>query len=140
MPSIELQRRVRWADADPAGRINFPRYFEYMEDGEAELMRACGLSYATLPPGYGVPRVHTECSFRKILSYDAPFTMRVTVGKLGTTSIRYDYQFFLDGAARELAAEGSMTIVVIKEGRPIAIPDNWRAALSDAGEPRGRQG
>ena len=131
MPSIELPLRVRWADSDPAGRINFPRYFDYMEDGEGELMRACGLSYAKLPPGYGVPRVHTECSFRKILAYDAPFTMRVTVGKLGNSSIRYDYQFFTQGEPAELAAEGSMTIVVIKDGRPIDIPQEWRAALSD---------
>ena len=136
MPSIEVKRRVRWADSDPAGRINFPRYFEYMEDGEAELMRARGLSYATLPAGCGVPRVHTECSFRKILNYDAPFTMRVTVGKLGNTSIRYDYQFFLDGESPELAAEGSMTIVVIKDGRPIPIPQEWREALSDPPERR----
>jgi acyl-CoA thioester hydrolase len=131
MPSIELELRVRWADSDPAGRINFPRYFEYMEDGEAELMRSRGLSYARLPPGYGVPRVHTDCTFKKILSYDAPFVMRVTLGKLGNSSIRYDYQFFTDGDPRELAAEGSMTIVVIKDGRPIEIPADWRAALSD---------
>lgn len=131
MPSIELSLRVRWADSDPAGRINFPRYFDYMEDGEAELMRSRGLSYAHLPAGYGAPRVHTECSFRKILNYDAPFTMRVAVGKLGNTSIRYDYQFFTGGDPRELAAEGSMTIVVIKDGRPSEIPKEWRAALSD---------
>ena len=132
MPSVELRLRVRWADSDPAGRINFPRYFDYMEDGEAELMRACGLSYAKLPPGAGVPRVHTECTFKKILNYDAPFTMRVSIGKLGRTSIRYDYQFFNDTDPRELAAEGSMTIVVIKDGRPIEIPQDWRAALSEA--------
>ena len=131
MPSIELKLRVRWADSDPAGRINFPRYFDYMEDGEAELMRSRGLSYAKLPPGYGVPRVHTDCTFKKVLSYDAPFLMRVTVGKLGNSSIRYDYQFFTDDDPRELAAEGSMTIVVIKDGRPIEIPTDWRAALSD---------
>ena len=130
MPSVELELRVRWADSDPAGRINFPRYFDYMEDGEAELMRACGLSYAKLPPGVGVPRVHTECTFKKILNYDAPFTMRVTIGKLGNSSIRYDYQFFTGADPRELAAEGSMTIVVIKDGRPIEIPQDWRAALS----------
>ena len=130
MPSVELELRVRWADSDPAGRINFPRYFEYMEDGEGALMRSCGLSYAQLPPGYGVPRVHTECTFKKILDYDAPFTMRVTVGKLGNTSIRYDYQFFAGGEPRELAAEGSMTIVVIQHGRPTEIPPAWRAALS----------
>ena len=130
MPTIEMKLRVRWADSDPAGRINFPRYFDYMEDGEAELMRSVGLSYAKLPPGYGVPRVHTECTFRKILAYDVPFTMRVTIGKLGNSSIRYDYQFFTDGDHSELAAEGSMTIVVVKEGRPIDIPPDWRAALS----------
>lgn len=131
MPSIELELRVRWADSDPAGRINFPRYFDYMEDGEAELMRSRGLSYAGLPPGYGVPRVHTDCTFKKILNYDAPFVMRVTVGKLGNSSIRYDYQFFTDADPRELAAEGSMTIVVIRDGRPIEIPADWRAALTD---------
>ena len=130
MPSIEMKLRVRWADSDPAGRINFPRYFDYMEDGEAELMRSVGLSYAQLPPGYGVPRVHTDCTFKKILAYDAPFTMRVTVGKLGNTSIRYDYQFFNHSDPRELAAEGSMTIVVIKDGRPIEIPQEWREALT----------
>ena len=130
MPSIELELRVRWADSDPAGRINFPRYFEYMEDGEAELLRACGLSYAQLPPGHGIPRVHTECSFRKILNYDVPFTMRVTIGKLGRTSIRYDYQVLTDGEPREVAAEGSMTIVVVKDGRSVEIPREWRAALT----------
>ena len=130
MPSVEMKLRVRWADSDPAGRINFPRYFDYMEDGEAELMRSVGLSYAKLPPGYGVPRVHTECTFRKVLAYDVPFTMRVTIGKLGNSSIRYDYQFFTDGDHSELAAEGSMTIVVVKEGRPVDIPPEWRAALS----------
>jgi acyl-CoA thioester hydrolase len=131
MPSIELKRRVRWADSDPAGRINFPRFFDYMEDGEAELMRSCGLSYRAMPAGYSVPRVHTECTFKKILDYDVPFTMRVTVGKLGTTSIRYDYQFFREGDPPELAAEGSMTVVVIKDGRPIEIPSQWRTALSE---------
>ena len=135
MPSIEMTLRVRWADSDPAGRINFPRYFDYMEDGEAALMRSCGLSYGLLPAGYGVPRVHTDCTFKKILNYDVPFTMRVTVGRLGNTSIRYEYQFFTEGDRPELAAEGSMTIVVIKDGRPTEIPANWRAALSDRPAP-----
>jgi acyl-CoA thioester hydrolase len=131
MPSVEVKLRVRWADSDPAGRINFPRYFEYMEDGEAELLRSCGLSYGQLPPGYGIPRVHTACTFKKVLAYDAPFTMRVSIGKLGNTSIQYDYQFFTESDPAELAAEGSMTIVVIKDGRPIEIPAAWRDALSD---------
>jgi acyl-CoA thioesterase FadM len=29
-----------------------------------------------------------------------------------------------------LALEGTMTIVVVKDGKPVPIPDNFRAALS----------
>ena len=55
---------------------------------------------------------------------------RFAVGKLGRSSIRYDVQFFNRNDPPELAAEGTMTVVVIKDGRPIDIPADWRAALS----------
>ena len=56
--------------------------------------------------------------------------MRVTVGKLGNTSIRYDYHVFADEACAQLALEGSMTVVVVKDGKPEPIPDKMRKALS----------
>ena len=40
--SIELNRRLRWADADAAGRLHFPRIFELVEEAESELVRAIG--------------------------------------------------------------------------------------------------
>ncbi|HZS04689.1 MAG TPA: thioesterase family protein [Blastocatellia bacterium] len=129
MPSIELKLRVRWADADAAGRINTPRYFEYFEDGEIELLRRLGRPMKG--SAYDFPRVHTECTFRKILALDQPFTMRCSVGKLGRTSIRYDFQFLTEDDPPELAAEGSMTVVVVRDGRPVEIPAELRAALSD---------
>jgi acyl-CoA thioesterase FadM len=49
------------------------------------------------------------------------------VGKLGRTSIRYDFQVF-DGEG-ELAIEGSMTVVVVQNGKPTEIPVSLRAAL-----------
>ena len=127
MPTIELKRRVRWADADPAFRINFPRYFEYFEEGEAELLRACGITFDQ-HVGYGMPRVHSECTFKKPLLLDAEFIMRVSIGKLGRSSIRYEYQIF--DLSQELAAEGSMTVVCTKDGQSAEIPATLRAALS----------
>jgi acyl-CoA thioesterase FadM len=53
----------------------------------------------------------------------------VSVGKLGRTSIRYDYQVFTDAEPRELALEGSMTVVVVRGGKPAEIPADLRAAL-----------
>ena len=55
--------------------------------------------------------------------------MRVSVGKLGRSSIRYDYQFFDE--QNELAAEGSMTVVATKDEQAVAMPAEMRAALTD---------
>ena len=124
--SIELQRRLRWADADAAGRLHFPRIFEIVEEAESELVRAIKWPM-NRSMGYDFPRVHLECKFLCVLALDDPFRLRLAVGKLGRTSIRYDYQVVKgDG---ELAIEGTMTIVVVQNGKPAEIPESLRAAL-----------
>lgn len=77
--------------------------------------------------GYDFPRVNIECRFMRVLELDAPFKLRLTAGKLGRTSIRYDYQV-LD-ASTEVAIEGTMTLVVLQNGKPVEIPTTLRAAL-----------
>ena len=125
--SIELHRRLRWADADAAGRLHFPRIFEIVEEAESELVRSINWPM-NRSMGYDFPRVHIECNFRRVLSLDDPFRMRLTVGKLGRTSIRYDYQVLNE--SDEVAIEGTMTLVTLKDGKPAEIPETLRAALS----------
>lgn len=135
MAAIELTRRIRWADADAAGRLHYPRIFEYFEEGETELLRAVGYSMfdgGYDSRGYDFPRKHVEATFHRMLPLDAPFVMRVAVGKLGNTSIRYDYHIFADEACTQLALAGTMTVVVVKDGKPTPIPEELRAALSTA--------
>lgn len=125
--SVELERRLRWADADAAGRLHFPRIFEIIEEAESELVR--GIAWPmNRSMGHDFPRVHVECRFLRVLALDSPFRLRLTVGKLGRTSIRYDYQVF--DADQELAIEGTMTVVVLQNGKPTEIPPTLRAALS----------
>ncbi len=129
MASIELTRRIRWADADAAGRLHYPRIFEYFEEGEIELLRSVG--YAPFGEReYDFPRKHVEASFHQMLPLDAPFVMRVTVGKLGNTSIRYDFHIFADAECKELALEGSMTVVTVRDGKPAPLPPKMRELLS----------
>jgi len=125
--SIEIERRLRWADADAAGRLHFPRIFEIVEEAESELVRRIEWPM-NRSLGYDFPRVHVECHFRRVLELDALFRLRLTVGKLGRTSYRYDFQVF--NSDNELALEGSMTIVALKNGKPTAIPETLRAAFS----------
>ena len=129
-PVIEFRRRLRWADADAAGRLHFPRIFEIVEEAEGELMRAIGWPLNLRRRDYDLPRVHLECQFRRMIALDAPFRLRFAVGKLGRTSIRYDYQVFDEND--ELAIEGTMTVVVVRDGQPTEIPPDLRAALGDA--------
>lgn len=126
-PVIEFKRRLRWADADAAGRLHFPRIFEIIEEAEGELLREIQWPMNVRRRAYDFPRVHLECQFHRVIALDAPFRLRLTTGKLGRTSIRYDYQVF--DAGEELAIEGTMTVVVMQEGKPVEIPKALRAAL-----------
>jgi YbgC/YbaW family acyl-CoA thioester hydrolase len=127
MPAaIELERRLRWADSDAAGRLHFPRIFEIVEEAESELVRSIDWPM-NRSMGYDFPRAHVECQFKRVLMLDSKFRLRLAVGKLGRTSIRYDFQVF-DGEG-ELAIEGSMTVVVVQNGKPTEIPVSLRAAL-----------
>lgn len=125
--SIELKRRLRWADTDAAGRLHFPRIFEIVEEAESELVRRIGwpMDRST---GYDFPRVNVECRFLRVLTLDSRFRLRLAVGKLGRTSIRYDFQVF--DATDELAIEGAMTLVVLQHGKPTEIPPKLRSALN----------
>ena len=127
-PSIEFRRRLRWADADAAGRLHFPRIFEIVEEAEGELLRGLGRPLDLRERTYDFPRVHVECQFKRILALDAPFRLLFTVGQLGRTSIRYDYKVF--DASEQLAIEGTMTVVVMQHGSPVEIPTALRAALA----------
>ena len=124
--SIELKRRLRWADADAAGRLHFPRIFEIIEEAESELVRRIEWPM-NRSMGYDFPRAHLECQFLRVLTLDSFFRLRLAVGKLGRTSIRYDYQVF--DADNELAIQGTMTVVVLQNGKPTEIPATLRAAL-----------
>lgn len=125
-PFVEYERRLRWADADAAGRLHFPRIFEIVEEAEADLLRDLGYSLDGRR-GYDFPRVHLECRFLRMLKLDAPFRLRLAAGRLGRTSIRYDYEVF--DAEGGLAVEGTMTVVVMREGAKAEIPPSLRAAL-----------
>ena len=125
--SIELERRLRWADSDAAGRLHFPRIFELVEEAESELVRRIDWPM-NRSLGYDFPRVHVECRFMRVLELDALFRLRLTIGKLGRTSYRYDFQVF--DVAGELALEGTMTVVVLQNGKPAEIPATLRAAFA----------
>ena len=131
MKSIELKRTVRWADVDAAGRIYYARIFDYAGEGEWELLHSIGLSRKELAKSYDFPRVHAECHFKKALELGDSFLLRFWPHRLGRTSIQYKFEAFLEKEPTEAAATGSMTVVVLRDGKPAEIPAQIRSAYAD---------
>jgi acyl-CoA thioester hydrolase len=129
MKTIELKRKVRWMDADPAGRIYYPRIFDYAGECEAELLQSIGIIRKEYRHNFQFPRVHAECHFKKVMELDASFTMRFGPEKLGQSSIRYKFEVFLDDSPDEIAANGSVTVVVLQDGKPSPVPPEIRSAF-----------
>ncbi len=127
--SIELKRKVRWSDVDAAGRLYYARIFDYAGEAEWELLHHLGVSRKKLGGTYDFPRIHAECRFKKMFELGANFTIRFWPGKLGRTSIRYDFEAFLEEDPNELAAQGNITVVVLHKGNPSEIPHEIRSVL-----------
>lgn len=66
-----------------------------------------------------------------MLELGASFTLRFWPGKLGRTSIRYNFEVFLEEEPLEVAATGSVTVVVLHNGKPAEIPLEIRSAFAD---------
>jgi acyl-CoA thioester hydrolase len=118
------RRRVAWVDTDAGGRIHFTAAFRYAEAAETSLMRAAGL----LEDWGDYPRRHVEAEFRRVLRFEDELEVRLHVDGVGTTSITYGWEIAKDG---EVYIEGRHTVVHVDgAGRPEALPDRVRAALS----------
>jgi YbgC/YbaW family acyl-CoA thioester hydrolase len=130
MKTIEMKKIVRWADADPAGIIYYPRIFDYVGECEWKLLHDLGISWNELKDTYLLPRIHVECNYKKILKVGASFTIRLKPEALGRTSITYVFEVFLDDAPDETAIYGKVTSVVVRDGKATEIPVALRDALA----------
>jgi YbgC/YbaW family acyl-CoA thioester hydrolase len=131
MKTIELKRQVRWMDADPSGRIYFARIFDYAGECEWNLLHSIGISRKKFGDAYNFARVHADCNFKKVMEVGAFFTIRFQPEKLGRTSIRYTFEVFLEDTPDEIAAYGSVTVVVLHNGKPSEIPSQIRDAFAE---------
>jgi YbgC/YbaW family acyl-CoA thioester hydrolase len=101
--------------------------FRYFESAEIEFLRSLEITYSPDGP-LSFPRVHVECDYLVPLVHDDEIEIHVRVGKVGSTSLRFDFQTIKQGA---LAAQGSVTIVCINRDtkRPVPWPEELKRKL-----------
>ena len=139
MPTeFTMRRRVQFAETDMAGVLHFANYFRLMEELEHAFWRSLGLTVYLRDRRLHLswPRVATNCEYYSPLRFEDEVDLKLTVTKVGKTSLNYEVEFRRDG---ERCALGRLTAVCCETNDgaffPTAIPQDIRVRLEKGGEP-----
>ena len=122
------QITTRWMDNDVFGHVNNVTYYSYLDTAVTGWLAERRLIGLLDGPMWVV--AETQCRFLSEVAFPELVTVGLRLGRLGTSSVRYELAVFRD-AAEEAAAEGHFVHVHVdrETRRPMAIPDDVRAML-----------
>ena len=133
-----IEERVRWGDVDAARIIFYGAYIRFFEFAETELFRAVGLPYGVMFDQLDVwlPRAHLECDFRHAAQLDDLLEVSVYVGRIGTKSLRLDFEVRRKGE-EILIAEAHFVLVAVRRQtfETVPVPEELRRRLAPYTQP-----
>ncbi|HKS28332.1 MAG TPA: thioesterase family protein [Pyrinomonadaceae bacterium] len=128
-----IEERVRWGDVDAARIIFYGAYIRFFEFAETELFRAVGLPYSRIFDELDVwlPRAHLECDFRRAAELDDLLEVSVYVGRIGTKSLRMNFEVRRKGE-EALFAEAHFVMVAVRRDtfETVPVPEELRRRLA----------
>jgi YbgC/YbaW family acyl-CoA thioester hydrolase len=118
-----IEERVRWGDVDAARIIFYGAYIRFFEFAETELFRAVGLPYSVMFEELDVwlPRAHIECDFRHAAQLDDLLEVSVYVGRIGTKSLRLNFEVRRKGED-QIIAEAHFVLVCVRRDTFETVP------------------
>jgi len=95
MPAThELTLKVRWSEADPAGIVFYPRFFEWFDLATEALFESLELPWPVIFPRYrivGVPIVESGARFAAPVRYGDQVRIRSTVVEVMDKTFRTEH-------------------------------------------------
>jgi acyl-CoA thioester hydrolase len=135
---FRIEDRVRWGDVDAARIIFYGAYIRFFEIAETELFRAVGLPYGEVFDQLDVwlPRAHLECDFRRAAQLDDLLEVSVYVGRIGTKSLRLNFEVRRKGV-EEIVAEAHFVLVAVRRGtfKSVPVPEELQRRLAPYTQP-----
>ena len=106
MAASTVAIQVRWSDADPAGIVFYPRFFDWYDLRSAALFESLGLPWPVLFPKYGIvgiPIVESGSRFRSPVRYGDSVSVRSAIAWVKEKTFRVEHQV---SVGARLCAEG----------------------------------
>ncbi len=130
---FRIREAVRWSDVDLAGIIFYGSYVRLFEIAETELFRAAGLPFSRLFEEFDLwlPRAALHFEFRRPARLDDMLDLEMWISKIGTTSLRLQFEVYKSAPERELTAEGYAVLVAVRRSdmKPVPLAPEMVAAL-----------
>ena len=133
MAAFQTNVTIRFEDADPAGVIFYSRALALAHAAVENLIRQSPLGWDAwfASPTYAAPLRRAEADFFLPMRPGETFTARVTVEKLGNTSITFLVEF-TDAAGNPAARIRTTHVLIDKStGQPIPLTGPIREAFGD---------
>jgi acyl-CoA thioester hydrolase len=124
-----LDIQTRWADNDIYGHVNNVTYYSYFDTAaNALLIQKTGFNIHQ-SQSIGLV-VDSACSFFQELSFPEIIQVGVAIGKIGTTSLRYELAIFKQGQDQS-SAQGHFVHVFVdrKTQKTVPISESTRDVL-----------
>ena len=130
---FRIDERVRWGDVDAARIIFYGAYIRFFEIAETELFRAVGLPYGRMFDELDVwlPRAHLECDFRQAAQLDDLLEVSVYVGRVGTKSLRLNFEVRRNGDP-SIVADAHFVLVAVRRNTfdSVLVPEELKSRLA----------
>ncbi len=129
---FESVKRIRFHHCDPAGIVFYPQYFVLMNElVEDWFNEGLGVDFARFHAEgrHGIPMAHIECDFLAPSTVGESLRFRLTVQKIGASSMTLAVDVAADGETRVRA-----TLVVVQASldtrRAVPFPPEFREKLA----------
>jgi len=123
--------RVRYADTDQMRMVYYGKFFEYFEQGRADLLRSVGLPYGQIEEmGLYLPVIEAHAAYRRPARYDDLLMVITILRQMPLARVRIDYEVFRDHES-DLLAEGYTVHVFVdaSSGKPTRAPAQFLGAI-----------
>lgn len=125
--------KVRFNETDAQGHVNFAWYLNYFDIALIEYLRSIGFSYQQmLDENIDMLYADAHASYHAPAHFDDALRIHCCAGKVGNTSLRFDFQIFNE-KDNSLTAKGEITVVMAdrKTFQKMRVPDHFRQALEE---------
>jgi acyl-CoA thioester hydrolase len=120
---------TRWMDNDAYGHVNNVVYYSWFDTVVNEYLVRQGVLDVAAGEVIGLV-VETQCHYFSELAFPQPVDLGLRIGRLGTSSVRYEIGVFAEGE-HAASAQGHFVHVYVDRAarRPTTLPAPLRAAL-----------